>query len=77
MRTTLNIDAHVLRELRKLQKASGKSLGQLASELLVQAIAGEQKARAPRPFRWASRPMGALVDIADKDTLYRVLDERG
>jgi hypothetical protein len=24
-----------------------------------------------------SRPMGALVDVADKDALYRALDERG
>ncbi len=76
MRTTLDIDDPVLRQLRKRQKGSGKSLGQLASELLARALAESQPAQPHAEFRWVVRPMGALVDVGDKDALYRVLDER-
>ena len=29
---------------------------------------------APRPFEWRSKPMGALVDLEDKDVVYAILD---
>ena len=38
-RTTLNIDAPVLEDLKRLQKKENKALGTLVSELLVQALA--------------------------------------
>lgn len=47
MRTTLDIDDPVLRQLRKRQKGSGKSLGQVASELLAQALADKHESAAP------------------------------
>jgi hypothetical protein len=77
MRTTLDIDDPVMRQLRRRQKGSGKSLGQLASELLAQALAEPPQAKVAAGLSWTSRPMGALVDVADKDALYRALDERG
>jgi hypothetical protein len=73
MRTTLDIDAPVLKELRELQKREGGSLGALASRLLADALAGRRKRSAP-PFRWAARHMRSLVDLADKDALYAILD---
>ena len=76
MRTTLDIDDPVLKQLRKRQKGSGKSLGQLVSELLARALAESQPAQPRTDFRWVVRPMGALVDVGDKDALYRALDER-
>jgi len=76
MRTTLDIDDPVLRQLRKRQKGSGKSLGQVASELLAQALADKHESAAPAELRWTSRPMGALVDVSDKEALYRALDGR-
>jgi hypothetical protein len=77
MRTTLDIDDPVMRQLRRRQKGSGKSLGQLASELLAQALAEPPQAKVAVGLSCTSRPMGALVDVADKDALYRALDERG
>ncbi|MGI9113135.1 MAG: antitoxin [Gaiellaceae bacterium] len=74
-RTTLDIDATVLRALKQRQHEEGKSLGQLASELLAVALerdSGPQK----RPFQWVSKPMHALVDLEDKEAVYDVLDER-
>ncbi len=74
MRTTLDIADPILRDLRRLQATTGKSLGELASELLAQALAAGQKSPPPVPFRWTSQPMGNRVDISDKDALYRILD---
>jgi len=74
-RTTLDIDAPVLRELSRLRKQTGKSLGQIASELMAQSLAklGAKEAAAPY-FSWIARPMRARVDLDDKEQVYRVLD---
>jgi hypothetical protein len=38
-RTTLDIDAPLLAELRKLQKEQRRSLGKIVSQLLAEALA--------------------------------------
>ncbi|MBN2497136.1 MAG: antitoxin [Deltaproteobacteria bacterium] len=75
-RTTVDIDAPVLRELKKLQKKHGEPLGRLVSRLLARALDGErERAAEPRPFRWQARPMGEpRIDIEDKDALWAMLD---
>lgn len=74
MRTTLDIDAPVLKDLRELQKREGGTLGELASRLLAEALARRPK-RPPSPaFEWAAKAMGALIDLADKDVVYSILD---
>lgn len=74
MRTTLDIDDPVLKELKRRQRAEGKSLGKLASELLARALAEPHKETAGAPFAWISRDMGARVDLADKEALYQAMD---
>ena len=37
-RTTIDIDAPILRDLKRRQKQEGKSLGRLVSDLLAQAL---------------------------------------
>jgi hypothetical protein len=74
VRTTLDIEAPVLKELRELQKREGGSLGALVSRLLAAALAGRGKRQTAPAFRWTSRPMRALVDLADKDAVYAILD---
>lgn len=74
MRTTLDIEAPVLKELRELQKREGGSLGALVSRLLTAALAVRAKHATTAAFRWTSRPMGSLVDLADKDAVYAILD---
>jgi len=69
MRTTLDIEGQVLRELRELQKRERCSLGTLVSRLLSVALAAHGKRPAAPAFRWMSRPMGSLVDLADKDAV--------
>lgn len=73
-RTTIDLDAAVLRELKRRKRRGGQTLGQLASELLATAL------RAPdgltrRPFRWNSAAMSARVDLDDKEALRRALEE--
>jgi hypothetical protein len=74
MRTTLDIEAPVLKDLRELQKREGGTLGELASRLLADALARRPRKPAPPPFVWTAKPMGALVDLEDKDVVYAILD---
>lgn len=74
-RTTLDVDATVLEQLRARAAAEGKSMGQVASELLARALAEGQGGNAPRPLRWSSKEMGtAKIDLEDKETLWLFLD---
>lgn len=73
MRTTLDLDTTVLRELKDRGRREGKSLGVVASELLARALAVPAVAD-DEAFDWVAEPMQVRVDLADKDALYRVLD---
>lgn len=77
MRTTVNIDDPILKELKRVQKKKGTSLGRLISDLLAQALR-ESRARGakPKPAAWISRRMGARIDLADKEALYAALDRK-
>ena len=74
MRTTLDIDEPVLQELKRLQAREGKSLGRLASELLARALKEDAMATATPPPTWIAKPMGARVNLSDKEAVYRALD---
>jgi macrodomain Ter protein organizer (MatP/YcbG family) len=74
-RTTIDIDAAVLRRLKERKRREGKTLGQLVSELLASALR-ETDAPGSRELDWTSRPMGARVDLEDKEAVRRALDGR-
>ena len=74
MRTTIDIDDPILREVKAIHEREGRSIGAIVSELLAEALAGRRPSRAKPSFRWTSRPMKALVDLADKDAIYAILD---
>ena len=77
MRTTIDIDDPILKDLKRLQRREGKPLGRLVSDLLAQALATERRASPPPPlaFRWIAKPMRARVDLADKHALLDALDD--
>jgi hypothetical protein len=77
MRTTLDLDKPVLDGLKRLQKVEKVSLGELASRLLAEALRErEARRRVGSPaLEWNVADMGAKVDLADKDSLYRALGE--
>ena len=73
-RTTIDIEATVLRELKRLRKREGKPLGQLVSELVASALAQDDREEQSRPFIWASRAMKARVDLEDKEAVRAALE---
>jgi len=73
-RTTLDIDATILREIKALQKKEGRSMGKIVSRLLAEALTRRKKGVEPPRLKWVSRPMHALVDLSDKDAIQAVLD---
>jgi len=76
MRTTVDIDDPILKDLKKLQQKQSKSLGRLISDLLAQAL-GERKASkgSTRPSLWISKAMGARIDLADREALYAAMEQ--
>lgn len=77
MRTTIDLSDPVLRELKQLRKKEGGSLGALASRLLADALAARRNSSRPAArLRWSSGPMGAKVDLADKNAVYRAMESR-
>lgn len=74
-RTTLDIDASVLAELRRRQREQGRTLGELASELLDRALADQDDQTKSEPLRWKSQRMGARIDLEAKDALRRALGD--
>ncbi len=77
MKITVDIDATVLKDLKKLQKKEAKSLGLLISDLLTQAIGERKSAKAPsRLPQWISKAMGARVDLADPEALYSAMEKK-
>ncbi len=76
-RTTLDLDASVLRELRRRGARERKSMGALASELLARALAQPRQPSESAPLRWTSRNLGTpRVDLEDEEALRALLDER-
>lgn len=73
-RTTLDIDAPILRDLKRRQKRERKSLGRLVSDLLAQALGPGGAAPPPAQFNWVSQRMDARIDLADKEALRAALD---
>ena len=76
MRTTIDIDDPILKDLKRLQRREGKSLGRLVSDLLAQSLAASRRAQPAAPaFHWSARAMGARVDLGDKQALQDAQDE--
>ncbi len=74
VRPTIDLDATVLAQLRARQRREGRTLGQVASELLAQALADEATPGQGEPLAWASQAMGARIDLDDRDAVAAVLD---
>ncbi len=76
MRTTLDIDAPIMGELKRMQKEKGQSLGRLASDLLAEALHARRDPMAVREQRleWTTKPMSAKVDVSDTSAVYDLMD---
>lgn len=74
MRTTLDIDEPILREVKAMQRREHRSMGRIVTDLLADALARRKAPPQEKKFRWTARSMRALVDLADKEAVYRALD---
>jgi hypothetical protein len=72
VRTTLDLDPLILAALEERQRAEGKSLGQMVSELLAPAL--RQEPTRSVSVKWPSQAMHALVNIDDDDEVWSLLD---
>lgn len=77
MRTTIDIDDPVLKEVKRLQKKTGHSLGRLVSDLLARSLSETRHVDTERPpFRWVTSSMAARIDLRDKDAVLDAMDRR-
>jgi hypothetical protein len=71
-RTTVAIDAPILKKVQALSKSSGKTLGETISRLLEQAL---RTPPAKTRIKLTSFDMGLpRVDLRDKEAIQKVLD---
>jgi len=74
-RTTVDLDASILAELRRRSAREGKSMGRLASELLAQQLSSDNSVLEPEGLQWTSRDLGIpRVDLEDQEALGSLLD---
>jgi plasmid stability protein len=72
-RITIDLDLPVIDWLRRRAIREGKSVGQVASELLACAVA-EQSAEPAPEFTWVSADLGlSVVDLENPEAVLRVL----
>jgi transcriptional regulator with XRE-family HTH domain len=78
MRTTIDLDAMVVKELKRRSKGAGKSMGQLASELLATSLKEQDgRPRNPGDLAWIAKDLGRpLVDLEDKEAMRALRDVR-
>jgi hypothetical protein len=75
MKTTLNIDDSVMARLRREAARTGRTMSELV-ETALRNLLRERRAREPLPPLPSFDSGGALVDIADRDALYRAMEGR-
>lgn len=76
-RTTLNLDASVLRELKRRARDQGKSIGDFISEIIGPALAQRNRTGGHPELRWRTARMGpAKIDLEDKEAVRRALGDR-
>jgi hypothetical protein len=78
MRTTIDLDATVVKELKRRSKDAGKSMGQFASELLARSLSEQAgRPRNPDGLMWIAKDLGQpSVDLDDKEAVRARLDSR-
>jgi hypothetical protein len=75
MRTTLVIDDDLFRRLKKLAAEQDRTLSEVTQEVLRRGLSRSRRATRPTPAALPAFSMGRpLVDVADRDQLYEVLD---
>lgn len=79
MRTTLDIDDHLLKTAKKAAADRGVPLRQVVEEGLSLLMRQPKHTGRRRPLRWKTTRGPTLpgVDFTDRDRLYDLMDGRG
>jgi hypothetical protein len=75
MKTTLNIDDTVMRELKREAARQGRTMSELV-ETALRLLLRSQRKRGRIPALPTFRSGGTLVDVADRDALYHAMEGR-
>jgi len=76
MKTTLNIDDTVLTELRREAARQGRTMSEMVEAAVRLLLRAQRKSGASLPPLPTFDSGGQLVDIADRDALYDVMEGR-
>lgn len=74
MKTTLNIDDQVMRALRREAARQGRTMSELV-EAALRLLLKPVSPKIDLPPLPMFRSGGPLVDVADRDALYRAMEE--
>jgi plasmid stability protein len=75
MKTTLNIDDSVMARLRREAARSGRTMSELV-EMALRQLLQSRPNEVELPALPSFDSGGALVDVADRDALYRAMEGR-
>lgn len=75
MKTTLNIDDTVIERLRRESARTGRTMSELVETALRRLLDARPAAAELRPLP-SFDSGGAMVDIADREALYRAMEGR-
>jgi hypothetical protein len=75
MKTTLNIDDTIMARLKAEAARTGRTMSELVELALRQLLQGRRATAVAEPLP-VFRSGGALVDIADREALYRAMEGR-
>ena len=75
MKTTLNIDDTVMKELKREAARQGRTMSEMVETALRLLLRSQRKRASLAPLP-SFRSGGALVDIADRDALYQAMEGR-
>ncbi len=75
MKTTLNIDDTVMAELKREAARQGRTMSEMVETALRLLLRSRRKQGVPPPLP-SFHSGGALVDIADRDSLYQAMEGR-
>lgn len=75
MKTTLNIDDTVMAELKREAVRQDRTMSEMV-ETALRLLLVSQRKRGTIPALPKFRSGGTLLDIADRDALYRVMETR-
>jgi hypothetical protein len=75
MKTTLNIDESVMARLKRESARTGRTMSELVETALRLLLQSKPQPEALSPLP-SFKSGGALVDIADREALYRAMEGR-